>query len=175
MKSWLALRVVFGFAVLAWAGSAVAAVQCRMPNGKTISLSTATQCPADAAQVDDSGKVLRPPRRAEATAPKPAAPVVVEPAPQKNTGPFAFEAAEAVCTMLRNTPEVSECKVNSNILSQSTMDVTTNVAPRLAWSDCVRLADVVRKLALASFRARPWQLRYYSPFSGNRPIATCEI
>ena len=176
MKQPVIFRVAAGLLALLSAGGVAAAVDCRMPNGVTITLQTATQCPPDAAQLDGSGKVVRPPRQAPRPAPKTAAPVVVAPpAPKPPVGPSAFDVVSAACDALRNTRDVSECVVHSNIFSPNTMDITTNVAPRLAWADCVTLAAQLRKASPAGFLANPWQLRYFSPFSGNRPIATCEI
>lgn len=164
---------------LTMAADVRADVQCRMPNGKTINLQTATQCPPDAAQVDGAGRVLRPARAAATPAvrkpPAPAAPAVVgQPA---RSEPSAFDAATTTCAALRNTSTVSECRVNSNILSASTLDVTVTsglMGPK-AWADCVLVAEKVRALAPRAFRASDWQLRYFSPFSGDRPIATCRL
>lgn len=178
MKYPVVFRLVFGFVALVCAGS-VAAVQCRMPNGKTIELRTATQCPADAAEVDDAGRVLRPPRQTVAPAikrPAPVADAAATPvAPPPAPSPTTFDVATAFCDLVRNTSSASECKVRSNVFSQSTIDVTTNIALRLAWPDCVKTAEQIRAMALAQFRANRWQLRYFSPFSGDRPIATCQI
>lgn len=157
--------------------NANAAIDCRMPNGKTVTFRSAAQCPPDAAQVDAAGKVIRPPRVQPAAPAKPSAPAVVAaptPAPQR-AKPTAYEVALAACDQLKSRGAASECKVDSNILSTSTIDITTNEPPRTAWASCVTLASTLRKLAPDDFAARAWEMRLFSPFSGNRPIGTCQL
>lgn len=166
------MRAIITLAAALMAGPAAAAIDCRMPNGKTITFRTATQCPADAAQVDASGKVIRP---AGVQPPTPApAPATPPPAAAAPAGPSAYDAAHVLCDLLRQRGAASECKVDSHILTTSTIDITTNESPRTAWSTCVTMAAELRKAA-PDFRAKNWQIRLFSPFSGARPIASCDI
>lgn len=173
-------RTLLAAAALAACAPAQAAINCLMPNGKTITLRSATQCPADAAQVDERGKVLHPPRATPAAPPPKApaaraAPAAPAPAPARPAGPDALTVAQATCDILRSRGAASECKVNVGWLGHNHIDITTNDPPRTAWSSCVTLADGLRQQAPDFRGQRTWTIRLYSPFSGSRPIASCDI
>lgn len=150
-----------------------------MPNGKVVTFSSMAACPADAAQLDAQGKVVRPP----AVQPKPAAPARAAPSAAKPVETHVvrppertvYEAATYLCEGLKATGDASECKVDTGIFSASTIEVTTMSSPRLAFSNCVAIAQQLRKLAPADARATNWEIRLYSPFSGSRPTGTCKL
>lgn len=101
--------------------------------------------------------------------------VVVAPPPRPVRS--AFEMASAFCELMRGTPKVSECRVESNIFSASTVDltITSGLSGPLAWADCVGVAKTLREQAPRAFADQSWLLRYFSPYSGERPIATCDL
>ncbi len=176
--------VMIGAALLA--APASAAIDCLMPNGKTITFQTRDACPADASQVDAQGNVVRPPiPRPAPPKPTPSSPSSAQPsatAPRSRPAPSApmvvtvYEAADAMCSLLKRGGAATQCEVDPNILSNSYINITSNATPRQAMMDCSIIASSLRQsTSLEDRRLRTWEIRIFSPFSGSRPIAACYL
>jgi hypothetical protein len=170
--------VELGLVALIWALGSFAAqaqVRCKMPNGVVIEQKLAQSCPAGASQLDANGTVIapaaRPPtasQRTPAQASTAQAPVAVQP-----SEPSAYEYAGLICKALEQSGATT-CDVNSNLLSTSTIEATLPTTPSSASRTCNELAAIMRSKTKA-FEAKEWKILIYSPFSGNRPIASCRL
>jgi hypothetical protein len=83
--------------------------------------------------------------------------------------PDAVDAAFGVCDMMGNTSVVSECDVQG---WGSTVDVTIDTVGTEAIEMC---SDTTTLIAARTslFSGKGWQLRIFSPYSGDRPLASC--
>jgi hypothetical protein len=81
--------------------------------------------------------------------------------------PDEFDDAVKVCTAFQNTGMTTECELGAGRL----IDVRMNTTPSEAQKICVKTVEVVspytKKLV------PQWQLRIFSPYSGDHPIAVC--
>lgn len=75
--------------------------------------------------------------------------------------------AFAVCQVFRNTGMTSDCKVNSRKI-----DVRMDTSGPEANKICVGVVNQVS--GVMQFDAG-WTLRIFSPFSGNHPLAVCQL
>lgn len=165
-------------------GAASAQLLCTMPNGVVITKNIGN-CPSDATLVrKTNGDVVRsaplpkpaqPKRPAQAVtaAPRPAAPQAPPPANAARPEPTDYDVAQVACKAFRQSG-ASECTVDTSVFGTSYINTTMAMAPHHALVTC---KDVVASLhqATRAFAARNWEIRIYSPFSGNRPIASCEL
>lgn len=150
---------------------------CTMPNGVTITKNLG-DCPTDATMVrKQNGEIVRDstprpssqPGRAAGNHAKPQpAPT---PAPQQQ--PSAYEMAQLACTAFRQAG-ASECTVDSSVFSTSYINTTIATSPYLAAYTCKDVAATMRQ-ATSAFRGAAWEIRIYHPFSGQRPIASCQL
>jgi hypothetical protein len=86
-----------------------------------------------------------------------------------NTSPNAVDAASAVCAMMENTNLVSECEVQG---WGSTVDVTIDTVGPEAIKMCSDTTTLIASQT-SLFSGRGWRLRIFSPYSGDRPLASC--
>ena len=100
--------------------------------------------------------------------PNTAAPTVVEPvAPAQ---PEITDHALAVCSALKNSG-ATECELT--VFSQA-IDARVNVSASDAAVLCKGITVLVRQQTTA-FNGTEWQIRVFSPFSGDHPLATCPL
>ncbi|ABM37574.1 hypothetical protein [Polaromonas naphthalenivorans] len=165
-------------AALATTKLATAQVKCTMPNGVVITQQLSSSCPVGAIKgqtLDGKPVALLVPPAKEITptvsrAPPPAAkPVQASPPPKDRS----YEYAKAICTLLEGAGATT-CDVNSNIFSTSTIEATLATSPRDAAQSCRFIASTMRSKTDA-FQSKNWKILIFSPFSGNRPIAACEL
>lgn len=164
-------------AVAASPTSAFAQLKCTMPNGVTITRQIG-DCPADAVRIiGPDGKQLpvkkKPPPNPKPTAQATTRSTAPEPAPAAPTEPSAYEYAGLICKALEQSGATT-CDVNSNVFSTSTIEATLATSPSNAVVTCKELAAIMRSKTRA-FEAKEWKILIFSPFSGNRPIATCRL
>lgn len=154
-----------------------AQVKCTMPNGVTITQQLGN-CPSGAvrAQTADGKPILLP-------APKPKAPPIApatQPAPRpqpqlqaKPEEPTDFEYAKLICLAFEQVGATT-CDVESNVFSDSTIQTTLAMSPSSAAFTCKDVAATMRAKTRA-FERKNWKIQIFSPFSGNRPIASCRL
>jgi hypothetical protein len=88
--------------------------------------------------------------------------------PTQAAGPA--ESAIALCGSIKRTTDfVTECEVGVR-----TLDLTIDTDGAEARKICPAFADMVAK-ETQSFAGGKWQLRIFSPYSGERPIAVCTM
>lgn len=157
---------------------AIAQVKCTMPNGVVITQQLSSSCPLGAVKgqtLDGKPVALSVPPTKDKPAmvtqtqqpiPKPASP---PPAPIDHS----YEYAKAICTLLEGAGATT-CEVNSNIFSTSTIEATLATSPKDASQSCRFIASTMRSKTNA-FQSKNWKILIFSPFSGNRPIAACEL
>lgn len=168
-------------------GTASAQLLCTMPNGVVITKNIGN-CPADATLVrKTNGDVVRSaplpkptpqqrPAQATTAAPQPAAPQAPPPAHAARAArpePTDYDTAQVACKAFKQSG-ASECTVDTSVLGTSYINTTIAMAPHLALVTCKDVAASLHQ-ATRAFAARNWEIRIYSPFSGNRPIASCEL
>lgn len=159
------------------AAPAFAQVKCTMPNGVVITQQLGG-CPNGAvkAQAADgtvlplpSAPVKPTPNQARTETTTPAQPTTSRQPPQ----PSAYEYAQVVCKAFEQAGATT-CDVNSNILSDSTIETTLATSPASASLTCNEMAAIMRSKTRA-FEDKNWKILIFSPFSGNRPIASCRL
>ena len=91
-------------------------------------------------------------------------------APSIQRAPEVTDHALAVCNSLKNTG-ATECELS--VFSQA-IDARINVSAADAGTLCTGIAGLVRKQTTA-FNGTAWQIRIFSPFSGDHPLASCSI
>ena len=178
---WL-FRLLSTAAILATATATHAQVRCTMPNGVTITQQLGN-CPQGAvkAQAPDGTAIALPPPpkpappAAKATATKPA---TASPAPATApvaapAQPGAYDYARLICKAFEQSGATT-CEINSNILSDSTIETTLATSPANAAIICKDVAASARSKTKA-FSEKNWRILIFSPFSGNRPIANCKL
>ena len=141
---------------------------CTMPNGIIIKRNIG-DCPADATLVrKQTGEVVReaPPKQSPQAPPKQAQ----QAAPAQRT---AYDVAQLACQAMR-TSGATECTIDSSVFTTSYVNATLATTPRNATYTCKDLARAMRK-GSQEFASRAWEVRIYSPFSGTRPIAACQV
>lgn len=85
--------------------------------------------------------------------------------------PDAVDAAYSLCAMMDNTRLVSECEIKG---WGSTVDVTIDTVGSEAVQMCSDTTSLIAgKTTL--FSGKGWKLRIFSPYSGDRPLATCTL
>lgn len=157
-----------------------AQLACTMPNGVVITRNIGN-CPDDAIKIQAADGTLlpiKPPRIKQA--PQPAQQLRTtekplqlppRPAPPVKT---AYDYALFICETFEKS-DASDCKVNSSVFSTSYIDMTLpGKTPLQASAGCQQLVSVMRQKTKA-FSSKEWKVRMFSPFSGNRPIATCTL
>lgn len=153
-----------------------------MPNGVVITQQLGG-CPSGAVKAqaaDGSAIPLPPPKKpapqAQSTAaqqPTPTA-ATAPPAPaQRRPEPSAYEFAQVICKAFEQVGATT-CDINSNILSDSTIETTLAISPSNAALTCKDVAASMRAKTDA-FNQKNWKILIFSPFSGNRPIASCRL
>jgi hypothetical protein len=83
--------------------------------------------------------------------------------------PDEFDDAVKVCDVFRNTGMVTECSLGTPRL----INVRMNTTPSEAQKICVMSVEAVSQQATKL--TSQWQLRIFSPFSGDHPIAVCRF
>lgn len=157
-----------------------AQVRCTMPSGVVITQQLGS-CPQGAvkAQAADGSIIPLP---APPAAPKPAQPTAKAPAPTAPATPRqapppaqpgAYEYAQLICKAFEQSGATT-CEINSNILSDSTIETTLATSPASAAVTCKDVAASIRAKTKA-FQEKNWRILIFSPFSGNRPIANCKL
>lgn len=166
--------VIFATAIVA-THTAQAQVRCTMPNGVVITQQLGS-CPQGAvkAQAADGSTIPLP---APPAAPKPAQPTAKAPATPRPTPPpaqpGAYEYAQLICKAFEQSGATT-CEINSNILSDSTIETTLATSPASAAVTCKDVAASMRAKTKV-FQDKNWRILIFSPFSGNRPIANCKL
>ena len=157
---------------------AAAQLACTMPNGVVITKNFGS-CPADAIKIQAADGTLLPitPPRASKPPPAPvqrAATIKAQPAATTaKIEPSAYDYAQFICKAFKSVG-ATECKVDSSVFSTSYVDATFATSPGNAAIACKDAAATMRQQTKA-FGSDKWVIRIYSPFSGNRPIATCDL
>lgn len=173
-------HAVIALAALVMTPAAMAEIDCRMPNGKVVTFQTLAACPADAAQLDAQGRVVRGPI-VKAAPPPPTAPSATpKPAPDRPARtpqePTVYDVAQTLCDVFLREHLVTQCTVDSNIFSASAIEMTAGFSPDRAIGLCDTVVRLLRAQASNADRARgSWEIRIFSPFSGNRPTAFCVL
>lgn len=198
------INFILAIIACAFATGANAQVKCTMPNGKTITFQSTPHCPPDATKAETlDGQALAPPsqtpegkrfREQQAAAKEKAeqaqldrdmaamdarleewkAEAKAKKAAEAATQMTAVDAAYAICRTARTAPDVTECKVEVNILSLNNINLTQTSTPTSAQSNCMDVRNTARRLS-KEFSDRRWEVLIYSPFSGKSPIARCPI
>lgn len=160
--------------------AASAQLACTMPNGVVITKNFG-DCPADAVKIQKPDGTLlpvapprpknapRPVQRATATAPPAPAPA---PAPAA-LPPNAYEYAQIICRAFEQVG-ATECEIDSSVFSTSYINATFATSPQRAATACSDVVTAMHKKTSAFGRGN-WKIRIYSPFSGTRPIAACNL
>jgi hypothetical protein len=81
--------------------------------------------------------------------------------------PDEFDDAAKVCTAFRSTGMVTEC----SLIAGRLIDVRMNTTASEAQTICVKTVEAVSQQTKKL--APQWQLRIFSPYSGDHPIAVC--
>lgn len=95
--------------------------------------------------------------------------------PAAATPPNSLGNARALCAKFNGISELrstmtDECKVS---WWYDTVSITMNISPEAADTFC---RAAVEKLRDTQLRFEPgWQLKIYSPYSGDRSIAFCDL
>lgn len=76
------------------------------------------------------------------------------------------------CARVEKAAFVTECKVEVHADANS-INLTIDMSALEAQKTCIGLAPKLTRYFSSS--RRPWILRIYSPYSGNRPIARCSL
>jgi hypothetical protein len=92
-------------------------------------------------------------------------------APAASPVPNSVDSAYSLCAWFDGTKQLTQKCVVS--VGDRAMDIAVDVAPSDAKIFCEAFPPIVKRDGL-SFNGR-WQLRLFSPFSGNRPIASCDL
>jgi hypothetical protein len=91
-------------------------------------------------------------------------------------GPAAadeIDAAYALCQVFQNTGLAPECEVSG---WSGTVDVRLDTNSTEARKICVGTVDMIAQQTDAFAKApRTWQLRILSPYSGDHPLAACDL
>lgn len=159
----------------AMAGPVQAEWACTMPNGVVIH-SKLSGCPKDATQARWLGQGQPPEQPPQPAAQRPTA--APKPAPQptapKPAAPDLIDMANTVCQRLRAGGATS-CEINVNVFSPSYIDATLATDPKDAQNVCLVVANWTRQPG-SPFGGRGWQLKLFSPMgSGTRPMAQCTL
>lgn len=102
------------------------------------------------------------------------APQSIETATIATYKPDAVSAAFGLCAVFDGTSLTTQCEVKIGTLSTpSSVDVTIDTNGSDAKKMCAGIADMIAKQT-HSFAGK-WRLRIFSPYSGQRPIATCAL
>lgn len=145
-----------------------------MPNGVVITqqLGNCPQGATKAQAADGTAIALPPPPKSAAPAPKVAATPAAAPVPAQ-AQPGAYDYARLICKAFEQSGATT-CEINSNILSDSTIETTLATTPASAAATCKDVAASMRAKTKA-FQEKNWRILIFSPFSGNRPIANCKL
>ena len=159
-----------------------AQVRCTMPNGVVITQQLGN-CPQGAtkAQAADGTPIALPPPPKPAVPPQKVAlpkPAAAAPAPAQaptpaQAQPGAYDYARLICKAFEQSGATT-CEINSNILSDSTIETTLATTPASAAVTCKDVAASMRAKTKV-FQEKNWRILIFSPFSGNRPIANCKL
>lgn len=173
-------RLLIPILLLAPAAPAFAQVKCTMPNGVVITQQLGG-CPNGAVKAQAADGTALPLPAAPAnpavkqarTAATPPTQPTPPATPRQSTQPSAYEYAQVVCKAFEQAGATT-CDVNSNILSDSTIETTLATSPASAALTCNEMAAIMRSKTRA-FEDKNWKILIFSPFSGNRPIASCRL
>ena len=175
-------RLLGAVALLAATQTTQAQVRCTMPNGVVITQQLGN-CPQGAtkAQAADGTPIALPPPPKPAVPPQkvaPPKPAAAAPAPAQGPAPTqaqpgAYDYARLICKAFEQSGATT-CEINSNILSDSTIETTLATTPASAAATCKDVAASIRAKTNA-FQEKNWRILIFSPFSGNRPIANCKL
>lgn len=86
--------------------------------------------------------------------------------------PDAVDYAYALCTMLKKTGDVTQCKVNIR-LGGNSVDATIDTTSADARKICTGVASEMAQKTHTF--AGKWQLRIFSPYGQEGPIAACTL
>jgi hypothetical protein len=81
--------------------------------------------------------------------------------------PDEFDDAVKVCDTFKRTGMITECSLSTPRL----IDVRMNTTPGEAQNICVKTVEAISQHTQKL--APKWQLRIFSPYSGDHPIAVC--
>lgn len=158
--------------------ASVAQVKCTMPNGVVATFNLSDKCPTGAIKQEKGNpdEVIQPTFKGEYREPTPLPPRS-QPAPRVAPPPKKerdiVEEAYGICKLLKMSGATT-CDVNVNIFSASFIDATIPTTPKDARMTCLLVANQTRKPG-SPFVGRGWQLKIFSPYGQNRPIATCTL
>ena len=150
-----------------------------MPNGVVSTFNLADQCPIGAIKSEKNGVItehaqpkpksayresaslefMQDPKKPPIEAPKKERDIVSE--------------AYAICVLLKLSGATT-CDVNVNVFSASFIDATIPTDPKDARMTCLLVANQTRQPD-SPFVGRGWQLKIFSPFGKDRPIAACTL
>lgn len=153
-----------------------AQVKCTMPNGVVITQKLSTSCPVGAIKgqtLDGKPVALSAPQAKAAQPTAIPAPTTTTQTARPPPTDHSYEYAKVICSILESAGATT-CEVNSNIFSTSTIEATLATSPTDAAQSCRLIAATTRGKTTA-FQGKNWKLLIFSPFSGNRPIAACEL
>lgn len=158
--------------------SAFSQIKCTMPNGVVSTFNLADKCPDGAVKSEkhDATEPMQPKFRGVYREPVPL-PARVEPKaparePPKKERDIVNEAY-AICVLLKMNGATT-CDVNVNVFSSSFIDATLPTSPQNAQMACLNIASQTRQPD-SPFVGRGWQLKIFSPYGKDRPIAACTL
>ncbi len=155
-----------------------AEVKCTMPNGVISIFKLSDQCPNGAVKSEKNGIVenVYPKFKGVYREPTPLPPRAESKAPPKEPPKKERDIvneAYAICVLLK-VSGATTCDVNVNVFSASVIDATIPTTPQNAQMTCLTIASETRQ-PNSPFVGRGWQLKIFSPYGNNRPIAVCSL
>ncbi|NEZ04978.1 hypothetical protein G4Y73_12540 [Wenzhouxiangella sp. XN201] len=95
---------------------------------------------------------------------------------QRNGQDDVVSDAFRVCAAFEETGVVSDCNVSG---WGHSIEVTIDTSGSEAIKMCRESANMITGMTDSFTKARaegfPWELKIFSPFSGDRPLASCQI
>lgn len=95
---------------------------------------------------------------------------------QPGTQDDVVSDAFRVCTAFEGTDVVSDCNVSGwGHAVEVTIDTRGAEAIKMCRESANEIAQMTDSFAQSRADGYPWELKIFSPFSGDRPLASCEI
>lgn len=169
------------------ASAAYAQVKCTMANGVVTAFALSDKCPDGAIKIERNGVVTNLPRPAAAHRLQDSQPSLStsSPSPSLPTPPLRpeistaaapkqerniIDEAFAICYLMRKGGATT-CDVKAR---DSHIDATMPTTPSDANGVCTVVSTETRKPG-SPFIGRDWQLKIFSPYGQDRPIAACAL
>lgn len=91
-------------------------------------------------------------------------------------GENAATDAYYVCFLMERTlEEVTEYDVNVNFTKANSVDVTMPVTASAALELCKGVVKIVHDNGATKLREGGWELRFLTPYSGDKAVARCKF